>query len=42
MSAYLSQVRSTFSTYDTDRDGWIRINLETLVQMSVTMPTLQV
>jgi len=42
MSAYLSQVRSLFYAHDQDRDGWIRINLETLVQMSVGMPTLQV
>jgi len=42
MSAYLNQVRATFASHDTDRDGWIRINLETLVQMSVGMPTLQV
>merc|ERR1712137_1508829 len=42
MSAYLNQVRATFAAHDTDRDGWIRINLETLVQMSVGMPTLNV
>merc|ERR1712137_467660 len=42
MCAYLGQVKSTFEVQDTDRDGWIRINLETLVLMSCTMPTTQV
>lgn len=39
MSAYLGQVRSTFTLHDKDRDGWLTINLETLVQLSTVMPS---
>ena len=34
MCAYLGQIRSAFDLQDTDRDRWIRINLEGLVQVS--------
>ena len=40
MCAYLGQVRTAFVMQDTDRDGWIRVNLENLVQMSVSMPSV--
>ena len=33
MCAYLGQVKSTFEVQDTDKDGWIRINLENLVMV---------
>jgi len=42
MCAYLGQVKSTFDVQDTDKDGWININLENLVLMSCTMPTIEV
>jgi peflin len=35
MCAYLGQIKSTFELQDTDRDGWININLENLVLVSV-------
>jgi len=40
MCAYLGQLRSTFEVQDTDRDGWIRVNLEGLIQLSTCMPAL--
>tara|TARA_R110002050_G_scaffold253106_2_gene391296 strand:- start:880 stop:1062 length:183 start_codon:yes stop_codon:yes gene_type:complete len=33
MSAFLGQIRSTFMVYDTNRSGWININMEQLVQV---------
>jgi len=39
MCAYLGQVKSTFEVKDTDRDGWIRLNLEDLVLLSVSLPS---
>mmetsp|Transcript_32830 Transcript_32830/g.91930 ORF Transcript_32830/g.91930 Transcript_32830/m.91930 type:complete len:277 (+) Transcript_32830:86-916(+) len=37
MSSYLGQVRSTFMVYDTNRSGWINLNLEQLVQISTAL-----
>ena len=31
MCAYLGKVKSTFEVQDTDKDGWIRINLENVM-----------
>eukprot|EP00010_Vexillifera_abyssalis_P008753 CAMPEP_0201546586 /NCGR_PEP_ID=MMETSP0173_2-20130828/2843_1 /ASSEMBLY_ACC=CAM_ASM_000268 /TAXON_ID=218659 /ORGANISM="Vexillifera sp., Strain DIVA3 564/2" /LENGTH=299 /DNA_ID=CAMNT_0047955277 /DNA_START=26 /DNA_END=925 /DNA_ORIENTATION=- len=34
LSAYLGQIRATFFAADTDRDGWISLNLEKLIQLA--------
>ena len=38
LSAYLGTVRSVFDSQDTDRDGWIRINMEGLANLSSSLP----
>lgn len=38
LCAYLGTVRSVFESQDTDRDGWVQINLEGLVQLSSSLP----
>jgi len=37
MAAYLGQCRATFMVHDTNRNGWIQINLETLVQITTAL-----
>jgi len=42
LCAYLGQIKSTFESHDNDRDGFIRINMENLVMLSTSMPSIQV